>query len=185
MDDQRQPTVEVETDPPDGSPPASGAATCELCDQRVEQGEAVTVAVGDAGRETMCAFCAGSLFDDLEVDADTGPAPVERADDADPVAPTAGTDATAPATGAASASAVTWEPDRPRSRGALGTLLRAHYLSLSLLWAIHRTNVRLTERVLEEVDVQLLATLTVVLSSVVLVVLGLAAGLGGLAPAAG
>jgi hypothetical protein len=175
MDDQRQPTVEVETDPPGGSQPASGEATCELCDQRVERSEAVTVAVGDAGRETMCAFCAGSLFDDLEVDA-AGGEPVEPAGDADPVAP---------ATESASASAVTWEPDRPGSAGLLGTLLRAHYLSLSLLWAIHRTNVRLTERVLEEVDVQLLATLTVVLSSVVLVVLGLAAGLGGLAPAAG
>lgn len=183
MDDQRQPTVEVETDPPDGDSPTPGAVTCELCDQRVDQHEAVTVAVGDAGRETMCAFCAGSLFDDLEVGTGTATGdPVEPADDADPVAPAERRDATGPA----SASAVSWEPERPRSSsGVLGTLLRAHYLSLSLLWAIHRTNVRLTERVLEEVDVQLLATLTVVLSAFVLAVLGLAAGLGGVVPAAG
>jgi len=144
--------------------PGEAAATCELCDQRVAPEEAVTVDVGSAGRETLCAFCAGSLFEDLEVTPDGGVGRREQ--------------------GAASAEepgapAVSWEPSSPgRARGVTGALLRMHYLSLSLLWAIHRTNVRLTERVIEEVDVQLLAVLGLVLSSFVLTVLGLVVGLG-------
>jgi len=143
---------------------ATAPPTCELCDQRVTPEQAVTVDVGDAGRETLCTFCAGSLFEDMEVTPDGG---VERRERE--VAPAEEPEA----------SAVTWEPSPPGSaRGVTGALLRMHYLSLTLLWAIHRTNVRLTERVLEEVDVQLLAVLGVVLSSFALTAVGLAVGLG-------
>lgn len=165
MEDERTPGTAVTTEAA-CEPTGEGSVACELCDQRVAPEEAVTVDVGSAGRERLCTFCAESLFEDLEV---TPGGAVERREPRDGVAPAE----------ESGASAVSWEPSAPGSaRGVTGTLLRMHYLSLSLLWAIHRTNVRLTERVIEEVDVQLLAVLGLVLSSFVLTALGLAVGLG-------
>lgn len=43
--------------------------------------------------------------------------------------------------------------------GVTEALLRMHSVSLILLWAINRTNGRLTGRVIEEVNVRLLAVL--------------------------
>ncbi len=37
----------------------------------------MTVAVGDVGQETGCAFCTGSLFEDLAMTADGGVEPSE------------------------------------------------------------------------------------------------------------
>lgn len=164
MDDERAPAAALTTTEATRERAGEASVACELCDQRVAPEEAVTVDVGGAGRETLCTFCAGSLFEDLEVTPgggvgrrDRGVAPAEES----------------------GASAVSWEPSpSDGARGVTGTLLRMHYLSLSLLWAIHRTNVRLAERVLEEVDVQLLAVLGIVLSSFVLTAIGLAVGFG-------
>jgi hypothetical protein len=61
---------------------------------------------------------------------------------------------------------VTWRPPRDTRRGGLaGTFLQYHRLSLSLLWAIHRTNVRLIERTLDEVDTQTVLVLAMTLAT--------------------
>ncbi|QSG02729.1 hypothetical protein [Natranaeroarchaeum sulfidigenes] len=132
---------------------------CPLCAQTVTRSELVEVSIGDT-TDQLCAFCASSLFEDVEAPApgeepvarDVGSRPADR-----PVAP-ASTDS--------DPSTVSWTPTKPDRGGVLGTILTYHYLSLSLLWAIHRTNVRLIERVIEEVDVQLIAVLTLVLSTI-------------------
>lgn len=142
------------------------AAECTFCGQRVPAAEALAVEVGDAGQVSVCAFCADSLFEDLDVAAAPG------ADAGAPPDPTAGTGRERERTMVApgeerSASAVSWTPPRPSGDGFAGAVLQAHFLSLSLLWAIHRTNVRLAERVLDEVDIQLVAVLGLTLAAVV------------------
>ncbi len=166
---------------------ARGSVDCELCEQRVPPAEAVGVDVGGAGTATLCAFCADSLFD---VDAgpagsasDTGVVLPDRSDAAggrttetvrEGEQVRAAGRGEGDATARRPASAVTWSPPAVRTDGGLtGTLLGVHRLSLSLLWAIHRTNVRITERLIDEVDVELLAVLGTALSAVVAVAFAL------------
>lgn len=132
---------------------------CPLCDQTVPHSELVEVSVGDT-TDQLCAFCASSLFEDVDA-----PEPGEDPSPRD-VGSTPADRAVAPASTDSDPSTVSWAPMQPDRGGVLGTILTYHYLSLSLLWAIHRTNVRLIERVIEEVDVQLIAVLTLVLSTI-------------------
>jgi hypothetical protein len=155
-----------------GAPTGSVAdATCALCAGRVDGGEAVPVRVDgvdgvDGG--ALCPYCASSLFDDADRADRTGTGGTGARGGTRP-----GRDApVAPADGdGGGAAAVRWRPASAATdatgSGVLGTLVRGHYLSLSLLWAIHRTNVRLTERLIEEVDVQQLLVLAVVCSTLV------------------
>lgn len=164
---------------PEASSVAGEAAAieCAFCEQRVPSREALAVDVGEAGRVTVCAFCADSLFDGVDVAATPNP------DAGRPPEPPAETDrgggrtSVAPGADEHSASTIAWTPTPPRGDGVAGALLQAHFLSLSLLWAIHRTNVRLVERVLEEVDVQLVTVLGLTLSAVVATGLVLATAL--------
>ena len=110
--------------------------------------------VGDAGEQTLCAFCASSLFEDVDLDAACTGRGSER-----------------PATDDHRAAAVSWAPPPMElGTGLPGALVKTHVLSLSLLWAIHRTNVRMAERLIDEVDVELLAVLGTVLTTVGLLV---------------
>ena len=110
----------------------------------VSQAEIVTAEVGEIDRD-VCRFCAASLFDDT-----------------DPAAFTASDHDTTRA--GKSDAPLSWSPPRPRSTtGITGRLLQIHYLSLSVLWAIHRTNVRIFERILDEIDIQQVTLLAVMM----------------------
>ena len=111
---------------------------CSFCDQPVSRTETTHLQVGAAHSDPVCVHCASSLFDDVDVEQLTAAE-----------APSTETDTTA-------AGDVSWDARRPTRGGITGYLLQYHYLSLSLLWSIHQTNVRLFERFLEEVDVDLL-----------------------------
>lgn len=145
------------------------AATCALCEQRVSGAETVPVDVDGTRSGTMCTFCASSLFEtDVAATAEEDPSRVD-------VSGGRGAEAESAAEGT-TAGDVRWSPPAPsRARGGLvGTLSRAHHRSLTLLWAIHRTNVRLAERVLDEVDVERLALAAIAASTLVWVVVALA-----------
>ncbi|MFB6117448.1 hypothetical protein [Halosegnis sp.] len=148
--------------------------TCTLCAQSVPPEEMLTLET-DHDEQTLCVFCARSLFD-----AETGTAQVRGTDQA-VIEPERTSDTqrdSAPATGER-ARDVTWAPPRPRRVDGLGeTLVATHRLSLSLLWAIHRTNVRLLERLLDETDVQTLLVLIVTLATAATVALGALAAAG-------
>lgn len=143
---------------------------CRVCGQTVRQDELVPVTMDD-GETQLCTFCVSSLFDSEAAASDRIEIPVVGADsrpDSDG-ASAAGADATA--TSPPRASAVSWSPPDVRASGGfLAGLVQVHALSLSLLWAIHRTNVRIIERVLEELDVTQVVTLATTLTAVVVVV---------------
>ncbi|MFB6125894.1 MAG: hypothetical protein ABEJ79_01140 [Halolamina sp.] len=178
MPDTQRPATERTTATPTATETQTAEATvdCDLCDQTVVADEAVPVTVGDAGDETLCSFCASSLFEDLDV-APSGVEPADSGTDAGSasdshVTPIAGDSGrAAPATDDDRAAAVSWAPPAlDPGTGLAGAVVKMHVLSLSLLWAIHRTNVRITERLIDEVDVQLLAVLGTVLMTAVLLV---------------
>ena len=142
---------------------AEQGTTCELCEQSVASDETLTVETGTDER-ALCVFCARSLFD-----IDGGTARVEG----EPTEHTAPTDGER-------ARDVTWRPPRDTRRGGLaGALLQYHLLSLSLLWAVHRTNVRLIERVLDEVDTQTVLVLAMTLATLGTVALAALATVSG------
>ena len=158
---------DVELDRTDQPTTAADRHECEFCGQPVAESELVTVSLEDESTQSMCVFCASSMFEDVDAEALTR---------SDSTAEAASTDAIAPPEEKAStrASAVSWSPPAVESAsGVTGTLLRAHYLSLSLFWAVHRTNVRIVERILDEIDVQLITVLVVVLSAMIALVAGL------------
>ena len=119
---------------------------CSFCDQPVPPSETTQLHVGDTHSDPVCVHCASSLFEDIDIEQLTG---------SDTRSSTAGEDAGA-------ASDVTWTAQRPTQGGITGYLLQYHYLSLSLLWSIHQTNVRLFEQFLAEVDTDLLLVLGLV-----------------------
>ena len=134
---------------------AEQETTCELCEQSVSPDETLTIET-ETDERTLCVFCARSLFD-----VEGGTARVEGVSTAEGerAARTAPTDGER-------ARDVTWRPPRDTQRGGLAeTFLQYHRLSLSLLWAIHRTNVRLIERVLDEVDTQTVLVLAMTLAT--------------------
>lgn len=152
----------------DRSPAGSAAdsVACQFCDQRVDPHETVSVSLGDDGREReVCQFCVTALFDDWT--ATNAANAATDADDSGSARDRPGVRSRA----AGRASDVSWSAPRATGGGVLGALLRSQFASLSLLWAIHRTNVRLVERVLDEVDVQTLVGLWLSLSATALVAL--------------
>lgn len=132
----------------------AGTTTCEFCGQHVARTETVTLSVSDEVRQPVCTFCAASLFEDIdaeEIRTETG-APAQHTIHHENRA------------AQPKASEVTWTPTVPqRTTGTTGRLMRMHYFSLSLLWSIHQTNVRLFERILDEIDVQQVTVLVVLL----------------------
>ncbi len=153
---------DVELDHTDQPTATTDHQECEFCGQPVDESELVTVSLDRGTTQTMCAFCAASMFDDVDAEELTHSSTTPE------------TTAVAPATDDTRASAVSWSPPAVGSTSGLtGAFLRAHYLSLSLFWAVHRTNVRITERILEEIDVELVTVLVVVLSAMVALVAGL------------
>ena len=131
---------------------------CDLCEQSVDPERTLTVET-DADDRTLCSFCARSLFD-----VESGPVRVDTSENTEPerqLAPTEGE----------RARDVAWRPTRRRGDGLTGALLHYHRLSLSLLWAVHRTNVRLIERVLDDVDTQTVVTMGMLLATVTTVAL--------------
>lgn len=165
---------------------------CRVCGQTVRQDELVPVTMDD-GETQLCTFCVSSLFDGEAAASDRIEIPVAGADVA-AVDTGGGTTAadrdggkTAADTGDGEtatdgragrrtanptrASAVSWSPpDVHTGGGFFAGLVQLHALSLSLLWAIHRTNVRIAERILDEIDVTQVATLATTLTAVVVVV---------------
>ncbi|QZA87537.1 hypothetical protein K0C01_06840 [Salinarchaeum sp. IM2453] len=141
------------------SPDHKNTTTCEMCDQSISESEIVHLEVGNESSHPMCAYCASTFFDkadasDLMDSSDqTIQQPVEKNNSSAP-------------------SAVDWKPNEPASTsGITGQLLQIHYLSLSLLWAIHQTNVRIVEQVLDEVDVQQVMIIGMVLATTIAVVM--------------
>ncbi len=141
--DDRQPT-ESTSDP----------TKCEFCDQRVATSETVPVSLGDGREREVCEFCVAALFD---VDDRHATGVPTDADDCDQ--------------SSGRAADVSWSAPRAPRGGVLGALVRSQFAFLSLLWAVHRTNVRLVERVLDEVNIQTLVVLWLSLSTVALVAL--------------
>jgi hypothetical protein len=76
----------------------------------------------------------------------------------------------APATDDSRASAITWGPPAVEATGLTSAILQAHLLSLTLIWAIHRTNVRLIERIIEEIDVETMVMLGLFLSTLTFII---------------
>jgi hypothetical protein len=145
---------------------AEQETTCELCEQSVSPDETLTIET-ETDERTLCVFCARSLFD-----VEGGTARVEGFSTAEreQMVRTAPTDGER-------ARDVTWRPPRDTRRGGLaGTFLQYHRLSLSLLWAIHRTNVRLIERTLDEVDTQTVLVLAMTLGTVAMAALATVSG---------
>lgn len=136
---------------------------CALCDQSVPPSEAVDVSVGSAATERVCAFCASSMFDDVEVDTEASGVTASRQQ-------TRQYSDIAPAPDESRASAVSWAPPAVESNGIVSAILQAHLLSLTLLWAIHRTNVRLIERVVDEVDIETIVLLGLFLSTLTFII---------------
>lgn len=141
------------------SPDHKNTTKCEMCDQSVSESEIVRLEVGRKSSHPMCAYCASTFFDkadasDLMDSSDqTTRQPVEKNNSSAP-------------------SAVDWKANKPASTsGITGKLLQIHYLSLSLLWAIHQTNVRIVEQVLDEVDIQQVLIIGMVLATTVTVVM--------------
>lgn len=117
---------------------------CPSCNQMVPRTEMVTAEVGEMDRE-VCQFCAASLFDDTDPAAFAA-SERDTTRESEPETP------------------LSWTPPRPRSTtGLTGRMLQIHYLSLSVLWAIHRTNVRIFERILDEINVQQVAILAIMM----------------------
>ncbi len=143
---------ELEFDSPNRSQAESDE--CAFCGQPVSDAEQTTVQLDDQGEQSICVYCAASLFEDIDAEA-----LIEAEGN------TSERSTQAPADDHR-ASAVSWSPPTVKSSGGvMNTILRYHYLSLSLLWAIHQTNVRIIERILDEIDVQLITILFVVLSA--------------------
>lgn len=155
---------------PSGS---SGTETvrCGFCDQTVPTDELVTIHI-ERTEHTVCEFCAASLFENIGP-SQRAEATADHPDSTDGVdasagGPTAEQTTTAGVDVATQGGGVSWSAPRPRSTtGVVGSFLQLHYLSVSLLWAIHRTHVSLVEQVLEEVDIHQLMMLVVVVTAMI------------------
>ncbi len=150
----------AQPDQPDGP---SATVGCALCDQYVPPSEAVDISVGSATTEHVCAFCASSMFDDVEIDTEARGVTASRQH-------TPRYSDIAPAQDDSRASTVSWAPPAVESNGIVSALLQAHMLSLTLIWAIHRTNVRLIERVVDEVDIETIVLLGLFLSTLTFII---------------
>lgn len=121
---------------------------CPSCGQTVHAGEMVTAVVGEMDRE-ICQFCAATVFDEADPDAISHASHTPTQDSSARVE-------------------TSWTPPQPRSTtGITGRLLQLHHLSLSVLWAIHQTNVHIFERILDEINVQQVAVLTIMMIGMV------------------
>lgn len=145
------------------------AGECQFCGQRVGPEETVPVTVdrdGDRRQKTFCRYCAESVFgdadavslgDDSRVTGDDSRAtgggtervPARRAD-------TGGDGLVPPAPELGDGS----------GRGVGGTLLAYHRASLAFLWRVHESQLRITERLFDEVDVETVLLVGFVLTAV-------------------
>lgn len=166
------------------SSPTERTYHCALCEQEFAPHQLVTVSTSLTD-DSLCSHCADSLFDEFEQDQlnaqEESHSPDSTKDqyqvsDTDTVSSSTITEDNMPVnTGVSNqsqhASAVSWTPsDVSANGGVLGTVISIHSLSLSLLWAIHRTNVRLIERFFDEVDVQMITILWLTLSTALMMV---------------
>lgn len=134
---------------------------CAICDQTFERTETIDISASASNHESLCQYCAEGLFD-IELSSEE-------------VSATQGhhsQQVSASDTSKKDASAVSWNLPRHRSyTNSESSLMQMHYLSLSLLWAIHRTNVRLLEKILDNIDIQMISVLWLTLSTAVIIVL--------------
>ena len=161
MSDRHVSTTTVQTD--SDTRGLDATVGCELCEQTVPASEAVDVSIGSATTEHVCGFCASSMFDDVEVDTQASGVTVSARE-------TPQYSDIAPATDDSRASVVTWGPPAVEANGLSSAILQTHLLSLTLIWAIHRTNVRLIERVIEEIDVETMVMLGLFLSTLTFII---------------
>jgi hypothetical protein len=155
---------------------------CALCEQEFMTDQLVTVST-TVSDDSLCSYCADSLFDEFEQQTnagkqshsvdDTGPQ-YRSSDtnlDSSTISENPNPTSIEKSDQSRRASAVSWTPPRVGTNGGvLGTILSIHSLSLSLLWAIHRTNVRLIERFFDEVDMQMITILWLTLSTALMMV---------------
>lgn len=121
---------------------------------------------GDEREETFCRYCAASVFGDADaVSLGDGPRGIDA--DSHPRG-----DATAGrAAGRLRASDDGLIPPTPdlgsgTGRGVGGTILAYHRASLAFLWRIHESQLRVTERLFDEVDVETVLLVGFVLAAV-------------------
>jgi len=156
---------------------------CALCEQEFAPSQLVAIST-EISDDSLCPYCADSLFDESEQDQintqkelydDDHAEGTHRLSDAilnsSAISENPTRNSHDNSDQSRRASAVSWAPPRVgENEGVLGAILSIHSLSLSLLWAIHRTNVRLIERFFDEVDIQTLTILWLALSTALLMV---------------